>query len=139
MSAAITNGMPALSYAPAIQSRGTRTESLQQSSGVSFSDRLRQAVSAVNSAQHEADDQLRAVASGRDFDLHTAMIALEEADISLRTMTSVRDKVVEAYERVMNLGIESSTLFRRTSSAAGQLARRLFSVMENQLLCLIMI
>lgn len=73
--------------------------------GVSFSDRLRSAVESVNAAQHSADDQLRAVASGQDVDLHATMIALEEADITLRTMTSVRDKVVNAYERIMNMSI----------------------------------
>jgi flagellar hook-basal body complex protein FliE len=33
------------------------------------------------------------------------MIALEEADIALRTMVSVRNKLVGAYEQVMNMAI----------------------------------
>ncbi len=70
-----------------------------------FSSRLREAIESVDASQRNADDQLRAVAAGEDVDLHTAMIALEEADITLRTMVSVRDKVVNAYERVINMGI----------------------------------
>jgi flagellar hook-basal body complex protein FliE len=33
------------------------------------------------------------------------MIGLAEADITLRTMVSVRDRVVEAYQTVMNMSI----------------------------------
>ena len=107
---------PPLTYAPALQARSANltagpsttsaaVESAGAIQGTSFSDRLRSAVDSVNTAQHNADDHLRAVASGQDVDLHATMIALEEADITLRAMTSMRDKVVDAYERVMNLSI----------------------------------
>jgi flagellar hook-basal body complex protein FliE len=33
------------------------------------------------------------------------MIAMEEADITLRTMVTVRDKVVSAYQEIMNMAI----------------------------------
>ena len=33
------------------------------------------------------------------------MIAMQEADISLRLMVATRDKVVEAYKTVMNIAI----------------------------------
>ena len=71
----------------------------------SFADALDQAVRAVDTTQHTADAGLRSVASGHDVDLHGTMIALEEANISLRAMTSVRDKVVEAYQAIWNMPI----------------------------------
>ena len=52
-----------------------------------------------------ADDKLSKLASGEDTDLHGTMIALEEADITLRTMVAVRDKVVGAYQEIMNMSI----------------------------------
>ncbi|MEL6348402.1 MAG: flagellar hook-basal body complex protein FliE [Myxococcota bacterium] len=100
---------PMLTYAPELQAKGVRQKAaLEQaygSAGPSFADRLKEAVQSVNQEQVEADGYLKAVAAGQDVDLHTAMISLEEADISLRSMVSVRDKVVEAYERVMNMSI----------------------------------
>lgn len=63
------------------------------------------AVSAVNAAQQSADTQLEGLATGRNVDLHGTMIALEEANIALRAMTSVRDKIVDAYQTLWNMPI----------------------------------
>ncbi len=73
--------------------------------GPAFSDRLKSAIQSVDAKQIQADDKLQAVAAGKDVDLHSTMIALQEADITLRAMVSVRDKVVDAYQQVMNMSI----------------------------------
>ena len=52
-----------------------------------------------------ADGALSALASGESVDLHGTFVELEKADITLRTMVSVRDKVIHAYEQIMNMGI----------------------------------
>lgn len=104
----ISSQLPMLSYAPELQARAGQNmiaESAAAPTGVSFADRLAGAIQSVDAAQHNADTQLRAVAAGKDVDLHSMMIALEEADITLRAMTSVRDKCVDAYERIMNMNI----------------------------------
>ena len=77
----------------------------KQADGAGFANKLEQAVQSVSEVQVRADDQLRGVASGENVDIHNTMIALQEADIALRTMVSVRDKVVEAYQTVMNMTI----------------------------------
>jgi flagellar hook-basal body complex protein FliE len=81
---------------------------LKQTSGVekvsqSFQATLTDAVKHVNEVQHQSDDLLKGLASGEHVDLHGTMIALEKADISLRSMVSVRDKMVQAYEQIMNM------------------------------------
>ena len=70
-----------------------------------FAAHLEAAVGSVDATVQTGDDALRALASGGDVDLHGSMIALEEADIALRAMVAVRDKVVGAYEQLMNLAI----------------------------------
>ena len=70
-----------------------------------FGARMQAAIQRVDEAQRVADDKLSALAAGDDVDIHGTMIALQEADITLRTMVSVRDKVVEAYQQVMNMSI----------------------------------
>ena len=70
-----------------------------------FADKLSSAVDSVSDKQLVADDKLAKLASGEDVDLHGTMIAMEEAEITLRTMTAVRDKVVGAYQEIMNMSI----------------------------------
>tara|TARA_B100001250_G_scaffold372854_1_gene358623 strand:- start:358 stop:648 length:291 start_codon:yes stop_codon:yes gene_type:complete len=74
-------------------------------SGAGFSDKLGEAIDRVSDQQIAGDDKLAQLASGKDVDLHGTMIALEEADITLRTMVTVRDKVVGAYQEIMNMAI----------------------------------
>ena len=70
-----------------------------------FGEKLAQAVDKVSDQQLQADDKLAKLASGEDTDIHGTMIALEEANITLRTMSTVRDKVVSAYQEIMNMSI----------------------------------
>lgn len=73
--------------------------------GGNFAERLDNAIAGVSGQLNEADVRLSRVASGDDADLHGTMIALQEADISLRLMVSVRDKAVEAYEKILNMQV----------------------------------
>lgn len=70
-----------------------------------FGEVLTNAVQSVEQSQAAADESMFRVATGQDADLHGMMIALEEANISLRTMASVRDKVVEAYQAIWNMPV----------------------------------
>lgn len=70
-----------------------------------FAEALESAVRAVEGAQTTADASLRDLATGQSADLHGTMIALEEANISLRAMGSVRDKVVDGWQTIWNMQI----------------------------------
>jgi len=71
----------------------------------SFGVMLENAVQSVNTNQVEARHAVDALATGESVDLHGTMIRLEKAEISLRAMTSVRDRLVAAYEQVMNMAL----------------------------------
>ena len=94
---------------PAIGAETVRTlqKTLDQSHGANsdFSQFLEKAINAVDHRQQVADGQIMNVATGENVDLHGQMIALEEANISLHTMATVRDKIVDAYHTVWNLQI----------------------------------
>ncbi|MGB0639825.1 MAG: flagellar hook-basal body complex protein FliE [Myxococcota bacterium] len=81
------------------------TPGVSGSGGAGFADKLTEAIDGVSDKQLHADDKLSKLATGEDIDLHGTMIALEEADITLRTMVAVRDKVVNAYQEIMNMSI----------------------------------
>jgi flagellar hook-basal body complex protein FliE len=70
-----------------------------------FSGRLEAALERVNHTSLQADSALTKLASGGDVDLHGSMIALSEAEIALKAMVSVRDKVIAAYETLLNLAV----------------------------------
>lgn len=73
--------------------------------GKAFADRLERAVQSVSDHSKAADNRLAKVASGEDVDLHGMMIAMQEADITLRLANSVREKALEAFERIQNMPI----------------------------------
>jgi flagellar hook-basal body complex protein FliE len=73
--------------------------------GGNFAEKLKDAISDVSEAQFSADDRLKALASGKEADLHGTMIALEEADIALRTMVAIRDRLVESYQEIINIQV----------------------------------
>jgi flagellar hook-basal body complex protein FliE len=97
----IITGMPPAGIAPGAE---MGNQSAKTDDG-DFGNRLANAIENINSVQHKADDKLAAMAAGQEVDLHGAMIALEEADITLRTMVTARDKVIEAYQQLMNMTI----------------------------------
>ena len=70
----------------------------------SFGEELGRALGAVEQAQLDADGEARKVALGGG-NLHETAIALEKADISMRVLTKVRNKIVEAYQEVMRMSV----------------------------------
>lgn len=70
-----------------------------------FENSITKAVDRVDASTRGADDALAALASGENVDIHGTMITLEEADIALRTMVSVRDKAIAAYQQIMNMAV----------------------------------
>ena len=71
----------------------------------SFSEHLKTAVEDIDMTQRTADIKLEKLASGEDVDIHGTMIALQEADISIRSMTAFRDKITDAYKNLINMAI----------------------------------
>ena len=69
--------------------------------GENFSDLLKNALNSVNDAQSEAAGALEQVLSGDSKDIHETMVALQKADVSLKMMLEVRNKILEAYQEVM--------------------------------------
>ncbi|MBN1380281.1 MAG: flagellar hook-basal body complex protein FliE [Deltaproteobacteria bacterium] len=71
----------------------------------SFTDALRNAVNEVDQLQHEADTAITNAQTGKAGSLHEAIIALEKADVSFRTMLQIRNKVIEAYQEIMRMQV----------------------------------
>ena len=55
--------------------------------------------------QSQADTLAMKVAAGEPVELHEAIIAMEQANVSLQFALQVRNKLVEAYQEVMRMQI----------------------------------
>lgn len=73
--------------------------------GKSFADTLKAAVDNVNSLQKESDVKMQEIATGKNHNIPEVMIAAEKADISLRLMVQVRNKIIEAYQEIMKMQV----------------------------------
>jgi flagellar hook-basal body complex protein FliE len=76
------------------------TGTSEQSGGSEFLDTLRNAVGQVKDLQSQADTQVASMLNGDGQDVHSAMIAVEKANLAFELMLQVRNKIVSAYQEV---------------------------------------
>jgi flagellar hook-basal body complex protein FliE len=72
--------------------------------GPTFGEQLNQFVGSVDHMQKGAQTQAENFAVGRTNDIHGTMIETEQAEISLRLLANVRNRVVDLYREVMRMG-----------------------------------
>lgn len=70
-----------------------------------FGKLLSSMVDQVNETQIAGDKAIENLQSGRAQHLHEVMIAVEQADISLRMAVQIRNKALTAYEEIMRMQI----------------------------------
>ena len=71
--------------------------------GVAFGDLLKQALHEVNQASAQSEDEARNLMTGEGADMHSAMLAVQKADLSFQMMMAVRSKLIDAYREVMRM------------------------------------
>jgi flagellar hook-basal body complex protein FliE len=70
-----------------------------------FGESLENMLRSVNQAQLGGDQAIEQLQSGGVQNLHEVMIAVEEADVSLRMLVQMRNRAVTAYEEIMRMQI----------------------------------
>lgn len=68
-----------------------------------FLDTLRGAMDQVEQLQGTAQNKVSALLDGSGMDVHSAMIAVEKADLSFQLMMQVRNKIVAAYQEISRM------------------------------------
>lgn len=82
-----------------------KTPSMNQAGEKSFADALKEAVNTVNQLQKESDQKMQQLATGKTTNIPEVMMAAEKADIGLRMMVQVRNKIIDAYQEVMKMQV----------------------------------
>ena len=71
--------------------------------GGKFLETLQQSIDQAEGAQGDAATQVAQLLNGQGADLHSAMIAVEKADLSFQLMMQVRNKIVQAYQTISSM------------------------------------
>lgn len=70
----------------------------------SFLHVLKDSIEKVNALQSDADRAIQDFTTGQDgVTLHQTMMAMAQADVSFQLMMQVRDRIVRAYQEMMNM------------------------------------
>nr|BFD60881.1 flagellar hook-basal body complex protein FliE [Bdellovibrio sp. CKG001]BFD64294.1 flagellar hook-basal body complex protein FliE [Bdellovibrio sp. HM001] len=83
----------------------TPSTSPTSDTGKSFADTLKDAVGSVNEMQKASDKAMQNLATGKTDNVADVMIAAEKADIALKVMVQVRNKIIDAYQEVMKMQV----------------------------------
>jgi len=70
-----------------------------------FTNVFEEMVASANRQAHAAGDTARAFANGSRDDIHGTMLAVSKADIELRVLGSVRNKVIDAFYELWRMQI----------------------------------
>ncbi len=75
-----------------------------ETSGASFGAMLKDALGSVMDAGRKSDAQTVAMASGKG-NVMDVVTAVAETDVAVSTLVSVRDRVIQSYEEIMEMPI----------------------------------
>ncbi len=94
-----------VTFDPKIVAPSTAAASARPSAaGGDFAAALKAALDGVNASQADADKLARAFQSGDSAaGLEETMVAIAKANVSFQTLVQVRNKLVAAYNEIMNL------------------------------------
>ena len=83
---------------------GTDTATLPE--GQDFASALKSSLDNVNAAQQQANNLAKAFEMGEpNANVQDVMLSLQKANVSFQTMVQVRNKLVTAYQDIMNMQV----------------------------------
>jgi flagellar hook-basal body complex protein FliE len=88
-----------------LTSEGATRETDGGAQGPSFSSILEKMVQGASNQENAAVAKAEALAAGRTDDLHGTMIAMKEADISLKLVGNVRNKLLDAFHELWRTSV----------------------------------
>jgi flagellar hook-basal body complex protein FliE len=93
---------------PPIQIKGPAETASGEDGGsgkAGFEETLGKLVDATNADQIKADRAAEALARGTSDDLHGTMISMKEAEISLKLVGTVRNKLLDAFHELWRINV----------------------------------
>ena len=73
------------------------------SDGNSFTSLLKSSIKELNQSQKMSERAMADIATGQVKDLHQAALAIDRAELTMKTMLEVRNKALSAYKEITRL------------------------------------
>ena len=83
----------------------TKQDGVASGDGVSFGDVLTKTVTNASTDDHVASQKVDALAAGVSDDLHGTMISVKEAEISMKLVGSIRNKLIDAFQELWRTSV----------------------------------
>jgi len=90
---------------PVINNKPSEIKPVQELNGPTFGEVLQDAIQQVSDIQMDAGTEVQKFMSGEVKDIHTAMVAVQKAEVSFQMMMQVRNKLVTAYQEIMRMPV----------------------------------
>jgi flagellar hook-basal body complex protein FliE len=97
--------IPASISIPLMPPIGSVTSGAASPGGSAFQSVLGDAISKVESFQNDATNSVNKFLSGEGEELHNVALKTQQADLSMQLFMQVRNKVVTAYNQVMQMQV----------------------------------
>lgn len=90
---------------PAIEERKEekRAEGESKVEGEAFFELLKDGIKRVNELEKDADRMAQKLATGELEDIHELTVAMRKAELAIRLLTEIRNRIVDAYDRLTRL------------------------------------
>ena len=91
--------------APTVTAPSIAASNPAAAQGLSFQNMLKNAVNHVEASSAQADAAVAGYMSGANQELHSTILATQNADLNFEMFMQVRNKVVSAYEEIMRMQV----------------------------------
>jgi flagellar hook-basal body complex protein FliE len=81
------------------------TPAINEPKGGGFLETLQRSMEEVNVDQVAADNSIKDLVAGKSKNIHETMLQIQKADLSLKTMMQVRNKILEAYKEIIRMQV----------------------------------
>ncbi len=85
--------------------RPIETDKAGSIDGKSFGEVLADSVREVNELQQTVDVRMEKLAAGETTNIHETLIEMQRAEVSMKMLLQVRNKMVSAYQEIMRLQV----------------------------------
>ncbi len=75
---------------------------VKQKGSAEFAEVMKGAINNVDKMEREANRSIVGLLQGKA-DIHETMVAIQKADISMRLLLTIRNKVIDAYREIMRM------------------------------------
>ena len=82
-----------------------RTKSVNENSGVSFQQTLLSAAKNLNETVNAPETVMEDMLQGNGADIHDVITAINKAELSVSVATQITTKVIQAYDKIMNIQV----------------------------------